>query len=120
MAANDFMKPTRQSTPAKRQIKARRMYLTVFSSGQVGHILCKKRSQAMNAGPLTGYIPVAILDVSDPEALIEQAAEAITKVRFTDSKLADFYPDCVMRREAHAVIQSLGLLLPERRKGRAK
>jgi hypothetical protein len=63
-------------------------------------------------------IPVAVLDVSDPEALVEQAAQA--QVAACNLLFPDWRPSWAeierAREDVRAGLESLGILKP-RRKG---
>lgn len=87
--------------PKTHKCKARRMW------AKQGEVFTTKIRAACSLG-LAPAKPVAVLDVSDPDALIEQAAEAIRKC----------WPGAIMHevwiKEARAVLASLGIIRQKR------
>ena len=126
--------PTRKDTAKQKRIKARTYFVDKFELAKV-HPLHLYRALFWH-GDGSPAIPVAILDLSDPEALVEQVANALACAHM--GALPGAYSltpekDCrkggeaeYMYASARAALRSLNLLPParkdtgKRRDGRGK
>lgn len=109
------MKSSSKNGPARR-IKARKMWANIALNAPVPIQISESFNDAMAKRcylQTTKSIPVAVLDLSDLDAMIAQIVIALRDAHFKrGGKVGQFWYE-----DAIAVLQSLGLL-PQKRKGR--
>jgi len=93
-----------------KRIKAKRMYAPISKSRNIGY-------WCANAHSVEGLanVPVAVLDVSDEAALIEQVARALHGGSWTYDVGEEFTRE-PYRDNARAVLESLGIIKSKSRK----
>ena len=94
-----------------KRIKARRMWATYNTCDRLPSIAYLKHSEL----PVK---PVAVLDLSDPAALVEQVAKASADVTDHQWQKWDGEDRAIHRRLARDVLKSLGLLSGKAGKGK--